>query len=62
MYRSIRPYVGRTVVVNVDGEPLRGVLHSVGKDCMILTNAEGADGATLDGVIIVPLPTVVQVV
>lgn len=62
MHRTLRPYVGRTVVVSVDGEPLRGELQAVGRGAIIIANVQGDNGARVDGVVVIPLPTVVQVV
>lgn len=62
MHRTLRPYVGRTVIVSIDGEPLRGTLQAVGRGAITITNAEGGDGARVDGIVVVPLPIVVQVV
>ena len=62
MHRTLRPYVGRTVVVNIDGESMRGILQSVARGAITIAHAEAADGGRIDGVVVVPLPVVVQVV
>jgi len=50
------------VIVAVDGDPLRGTLKQVDRAAIVLADVTQADGARVDGVVIVPLPTVVQVV
>jgi hypothetical protein len=63
MRRVLRDYVDRVVVVPVDGESVRGRLIRVRRDSIILASVEGADGASVDGLLIVPLPVAfVQVV
>ena len=62
MHRTLKPYTGRTVIVAVDGDPLRGTLKQVDRAAIVLDDVTQADGARVDGGVIVPLPTVVQVV
>lgn len=62
MHRTLRRYVGRTVVISIDGEPLRGTLTVVDRGAVIVANAEQADGTRIDGVVVIPLPCIVQVV
>lgn len=62
MFRILRPYTGRTVVVDVEGAPVRGVLHAVSKGAIIVSHVETEDGESVDGLLIIPLPVLVQVV
>lgn len=67
--KSLRPYIGRTVLVNVAGareRAFRGTLTRVAADLLVLDNAELVDpaGGHLDGQALIPTGTVtwVQVV
>lgn len=62
VHRTLRPYRGRTVVVSVDGDSLRGTLQAVGRGAIVIGSVEWGDGGRIDGVVVIPLPTVVQVV
>lgn len=62
MRRTLRPYVGRTIVAAAGESTLRGTLSRVDRAAIVITNAEQDDGTRIDGTVIIPLPTVVQVV
>lgn len=58
----LKGFIGRTVVVNVGGEPVRGRLSDVARDCIVIFDAEAA-GKPVDGVLVVSFPVdCVQVV
>ncbi|QHO91932.1 hypothetical protein CWT12_12295 [Actinomyces sp. 432] len=64
MWRTLRAWEGRTVVVPVDGEAARGELQAVTRHALVLAHvAVAGREAPLDGVLVVPLPvSYVQVV
>lgn len=62
MRRMLRAYTGRTVVVSVGGDTVRGTLQEVGRGALVLAGVEDARGGRIDGILVVPYPVVVQVV
>lgn len=62
MRKVLRKYVGRTVVVQVDGDALRGTLQEVCDGALVLSYVEASNGQHVDGLSVVPFPVLVQVV
>lgn len=62
MRSTLKKFVGRIVVVSVDGAPLRGTLQQAGRDAVVLAGVEQEDGTPLDGFLVIPYPVTMQVV